>query len=141
LACPHFERVVASPHDLEGLVAIGSPEEALAYLRYFSSRSVLGVVKNSGVVEVVRESDPLRPRFASVPDALYDQLAFAPTITQIDDKLSGMPQFEVSRTVVMADSNVYRLRELVTAHGGWEVLGRDRLGDVTDFGIVYHVRF
>ena len=132
---------VYHPKNLYGFVSLHDANDALTFLRFFSSRRTFFLVDAGGIVEVADASTCgarcASGDFYSIRPELYTRALAAPTITMSEDSLEGRV-FMVTRHVVALDQHIYRIVERVTERGDYsKTESTIVVPDASEIGIVH----
>ena len=133
--CGNTDFRIYHPKNLQGLTEISNSEEALRFVRFFTSRQTFFLVGLGGDVEVLPagQSADLCCYSAQKPHA---GLAAA-EIQRLENPVEGKV-FVIRRNVVGLDQAIYQVRERVTEFGNYDQTRRDLiLRDASKLGIVH----
>jgi len=135
LRCGKTEFRIFHPKNLQGLVKISTGDEALRFVRFFTSRKTFFLVGLQGDVEVVPAGQVSNSFFYS---ARKQSAALTPVaVEEFDDPTEGRV-FIIQRTVVGMDQALYRLRERVAESGNYDLQARKLIErDASRLGIVH----
>lgn len=100
---------------LEGQVVVRTPEQALEFLRLFSSPNTWYLSSLEQMVEVTVGAKADRPRFL-VPVQQFAKCCVPATAT-VKVSPPGVRQFTVRRTIVERDFHVYAIEQIVEENG------------------------
>jgi hypothetical protein len=126
-------------------VHIETPEQALEYVRFFSSADNYMLYDLNGMVEVVPTTKPSES-FNMIPETTFSRWKLAPAVARVirdqpcsvDLELVCGKEFLVTRTVVFPDQKVYKVTESVRERGLYSVVSKTLLiKDADKIGILY----
>lgn len=125
--CGCYPHVITSPVSLEGLVDIRTGDNALEFVRVFSSIHTFDLFEMGGVVEIAGFGES---NYTEDGRFLIDD-EFKPTFgrqfrppTVIEETQFGEKRFRIQRVVAGTDGKVYELDEYVSQAGVYRVLKR-----------------
>jgi hypothetical protein len=129
--------VVVHPNNLVGLVAVNTEADSLEYVRFFSRPDVASLVMLDGVVEL-REDVQARigtddTEFNLVRPAVFRRWlknpkvkSFVHSTSKLNEGLAGAVAFQVTRSVVFPNGQIYEIDEFVST-GGYYARSSKRL--------------
>lgn len=149
LECGETGVLLTHPWNLLGNVDIRTPEQALEYVRFFSSKDSYQLFQLEGLVEIRRETSEkdwgqdiiartgLKDRFH--PPQVRE---ITETTTCVDrlgkEKPCERKVFFIKRIVLLYDQNIYEIEEAVRQDGFYSVPSRHLLiKDVERFGFLH----
>ena len=134
LTCQQVRMLVVHPDNLLGKVDIKTPEQALEFVRFFSSIVTFPVLHGRGCVEIMGESsDGL---FYRLDPAVFKRRFLAPVSEATGSEKAK--DFTISRVVVCADQGVYQLEEQLAPDGmSFETSRKRLLKSAGSLGIVH----
>ena len=137
LNCQQMRVLIVHPDNLLTKVNIRTPQQALEFVRFFSSIRTFDLLHTRGCVEIMGE--PSSGLFYEVaPAAFKRRLRPAESDPQGSGDANAPADFVVSRTVVCADQGIYHLTAQLSASGMYFELSRKRLLKRADsIGIVH----
>jgi hypothetical protein len=127
MRCGNAEFVVRDPNNFVGHVRITTTQEALEYLRFFSSPETYGLFELGGMVEIVPSKNP--EGFNEIDPATFNRYFKESSVKVYDTKCrwSGdleCPRcFTVERPVVFLDERVLELTQEVCENGYTHTVG------------------
>lgn len=133
--CGETDFRIYHPKNLQGHTLITSGEEALRFVRFFTSRQTFFLFGLSGDVEIL-------PRDHSPDPCCYSarkksSALATPEVQQFDDPLEGKV-FLIVRNIIGLDQAVYQVRERVTEFGNYDRKARKLIvRDASQLGIVH----
>jgi hypothetical protein len=137
LTCQGVRLLIVHPDNLLTKVTIKTPEQALEFVRFFSSIPTFALLQGRGCVEIT--SQPTGGMFYEVAPAEFKRRFKAPESEAQGAADGGADGFIVSRPVVCGDQSVYQLTEQVSADGMYFELSRKRVLKRADVIGIVHV--
>jgi hypothetical protein len=126
LACKSCSFVLLGRASLEGHVRIQTPEQALEFVRLFSTPNTWYLSRLERMVEVTAGKRPDRFRFV-VSERQFSECCIPPAATLAASSSSGVKWFEVRRTVVEEDYQVFAITEVVDSDGNYTITDKSPL--------------
>ena len=146
LTCNCAETLVLQPNNLLGHVRITTGDEALAYVRFFTSPDTYRFFQMQGMVELVEgDPDDADAPFNVVEPKVFRRRLRRAQVRQTDVRecragveLACGKEFEIKRTVVLLDQRVYEVTEYVYESGFYVFLSkRLLLKDASKIGVIH----
>jgi len=126
LACKRCSFVLLGRASLEGHVAIQTPEQALEFVRLFSTPNTWYLSRLERMVEVTAGKEADRARFV-VSEERFSECCVPPTATLTGASTDDVKWFEVRRTVVEEDYRAFAITEAVDSDGNYTITDKKRL--------------
>ena len=146
LTCEHSEFLVLQPNNLLGHVRIDTPDEALAYVRVFTSPETYAFFDLEGMVEIVEgDTTSADATFNMVSPRVFKK-RFQPARVREVDQHQCKPgvtfacgrEYEIRRVVVLLDQRVYEVIESVYESGFYALVSkRLLLKDASKVGVLH----
>jgi hypothetical protein len=132
LRCDAVELLVVHPWNLIGKVRVLSGEQALEFVRFFSSEGSYASLQMDGLLEV-KSTNPWCP---PLPAALGQGVTVEPEVESHEGDDDA--RYYVRRYVVSYDQNVYRITEAVRRDGFYTEIHRSLvLGELSKLGCLH----
>jgi hypothetical protein len=135
LRCDEQSVLLTHPLNLVGHVNIQSEEEALEFVRLFSSRDTYFLFPYFGRVEVL----PSKETGAyALEEQKFREIAKLPEVKRVGLSNGHQASFQIKRAVVLlSDVSLYETTEIVHENGLWECISNRLLyKDVSQLGII-----
>jgi hypothetical protein len=149
LGCGGRPVLLTHPWNLLGKVDIRTSEQALEYVRFFSSGESYPLFQLEGLIEIRPETSEQDWGQDIVKTLKLGEAFHAPKVREISEDTSCVDEqgrehpcrrkvFYVNRIVLLFDQNVYEIEEEVRQDGFYSVPSKRRLiEDVSRFGILH----
>lgn|SRR5579863_974105 len=138
LACKGNRTLVVSPENLYGKVRIQSAEQALEYVRLFTTPRTYRYFDLGGMVEVVEGDPGPQADFNVVGKDIFAAKLVKARAWVTTTWQGQKPEFIVQRTVVFLDQSVCEVTEQVGVDGGYYLANKRVIfSDATKIGIVH----
>ncbi len=150
LNCGTTSILMTHPLNLLGKVDIQTPDQALEYVRFFTSANSFSFFRLNGMVEILpgatneesefntMETDEFKKHFqeASVKDISPGNLRFLPG--DDEESVRQGKEYIVTRIVIFPDNRVYRIVETVLQDGWYNIVSKNLLfKDARKVGLDY----
>jgi hypothetical protein len=128
LSCANCRFILLGRTSLQGQVKIRTPEQALEFVRLFTTASTWYLGRLERMVEVTQGAKADPPSFV-VPQAQFAKCCVATTVREAEESSPQYRWFVVQRTIVEEGSyNVYAITEIVGEDGRITTTERKLLG-------------
>ena len=115
LVCQNSRFLVLGRQNLEGQVIIKTPQQALEFVRLFTTPDTWYLSRMDQMVEVTAGRRPEKERFV-VSEERFAACCVLPTVDTVRSLADG-GEFTVRRTVVERDYRVFAIKEIVRERG------------------------
>lgn len=112
---------VYHPKSMYGLVTIHSAADALAFVRFFSTRSTAPMAGLGAFVEVRALSDARALDFYYVKADVFAARFAEPSVTRYDAGVDGT-NYRIERVVLYPDQRIFRITERVSSRGNYDLV-------------------
>jgi hypothetical protein len=146
LNCGGRDVLITSPSNLLGNVRMKTPDEALGFVRAFTSPETYQLFDLSGMVELLPgDTSATDAAFNVVSPQRFKQFLKTADVTEVADhpcrpglEFACGKEFRITRSVVFPDGRVYQVVESVYESGFYQLTARHiLLRDATKIGVLH----